>query len=402
MAIITDPKLIDRALTMGVKDKFPKNDALRERMLKGERLRLYVGIDPTAPFLHLGHALQLQKLRQFQDLGHEVIMLIGSFTAMIGDPTDKMAVRKPLTFDEVKENAKNYKKQASKILKFSGDNAARIDYNHKWLAKMTLKDVTELASHFTVQQMMERDMFEKRWQEEKPIGLHEFLYPLMQGYDSVAMDVDIEVGGNDQTFNMLAGRTLLRAMKNKEKTVIALELLTNDEGKKMSKSEGGFISLIDSPEEMFGKIMAMGDGMMENYYRLVLESDEERMKAIESRIDSGENPRDIKLDLAQAVVTRFYSAAKAKAARRNFIKVFSEKLVPEKMEDYSLGNSLGILDALVATKIASSKGEARRLVEQGSVTLGDVKVTDINYQIDPSALPQVLQKGKRFFVRLTK
>ncbi|RMD52055.1 tyrosine--tRNA ligase, partial [Candidatus Parcubacteria bacterium] len=253
MAIDINEEKINAILTRGVEQIYPAPDVLAELLRSGKKMRIYVGVDPTGKHLHIGHALQLRKLRQFQELGHEVILLIGSFTGMIGDPTDKTAVRNQLTKKQVLENAATYKKQAAKILSFSGKNPAKLMFNHKWLAKMTFAEVVELASKFTVQQMLERDMFEKRIKEGKPVYLHEFLYPLMQGYDSVAMKVDLEIGGSDQTFNMLAGRTLMKVMGQKEKLVMTLKLLTNDEGKKMSKSEGGFIALDDDAEEMFGK-----------------------------------------------------------------------------------------------------------------------------------------------------
>ena len=210
---------------------YPSRDVLRERLVHGPPLTVYLGIDPTADFIHMGHALMLKKLAELQRLGHHVVMLIGDFTAMIGDPTDKTATRTKLTREQVKENCQRYKDQASRILSFEGDNPAELRFNSEWLSKMSFADVVELASHFTVQQMMERDMFEKRMQEGKPIHLHEFLYPLMQGYDSVAMDVDLEVGGNDQTFNMLAGRTLMREIKQKEKFVLTGRLLADASGK---------------------------------------------------------------------------------------------------------------------------------------------------------------------------
>ncbi len=396
-----DQQKIDRLLTRGVAMVYPTAEKLRELLISGKRIRLYCGFDPTSPYLHIGHAMQLQKLREFQELGHEVIMLIGSFTAMIGDPTDKLAARKQLTKAEVLANAATYKKQASKILKFSGLNAAKLMFNDKWLAKMNFENVVELASHFTMQQMMERDMFQKRSEEQKPIYLHEFMYPLMQGYDSVAMDVDLEVGGNDQTFNMLAGRTLMREMKQKEKFVLAISLLTNSDGKKMSKSEGGIIALSDTPEDMFGKLMSMDDGMILPYFRLVTDLADDDIAAIESAIAGGMNPRDAKIRLAETVVTLYHSAKAAKAAKQHFAQVFSKKEMPDVIPELLLsGRSLTIVDVLVEAGFAPSKGEAKRLIEQGGVKIGTDVVTDPMLFVSPRTDEAVVQKGKRFFVKL--
>ena len=398
---VIDEAKIERLLSRGVENIYPTKEKLREALMSGKRLRLYNGIDPTAPFLHIGHAMQLRKLREFQDLGHEVIMLIGSFTAMIGDPTDKLATRKQLTKTEVLENAKTYKKQASKILKFTGPNAARVMFNDKWLAKMSFADVVDLASHFTVQQMMERDMFKRRAEDQKPIGIHEFMYPLMQGYDSVAMDVDLEVGGNDQTFNMLAGRTLLREMKQKEKFVLAISLLTNSEGKKMSKSEGGVIALTDTPEDMFGKIMSMDDGMIVPYFELATDATGVQIDAVKTQLANDVNPRDIKMNLAELVTSMYHSAAKAKGAKKHFTQVFTKKEMPDEIPTYTpQESSMTILDVLVATNLAPSKGEARRLIEQSGVKLGNMVVSDSTLAVYPRTEEIVLQKGKRFFVRL--
>lgn len=440
-----DADKIDRLLNRGVETVYPTKDALRTALISGKRLRIYVGVDPTAPTLHIGHALQMKKLREFQDLGHEVILLIGSFTAMIGDPTDKMAARKQLTSEQVMDNAKTYKKQAGKILKFSGDNPVQLKFNHKWLAKMNFEQVVKLASHFTVQQMSERDMFRRRlkhrpeyacekcgeinviWHQpgeageiaavckkckelttvifnrelaSEPVYLHEFMYPLMQGYDSVAMDVDVEIGGNDQTFNMLAGRTLMKEMRHKDKLVVALRLLTNDEGKKMSKSEGGVIAITDSPEDMYGKIMSMSDSMILPYFEIVTDVPPEDIAGMKLQLQAGTNPRDLKMKLAAEVVTMFHSQASAKRAAKHFATVFQQHEKPTDIPEHRLSSVTNILDVLVDTKLASSRSEARQLITGGGVRLDDVAVADINLAVDPSKLPIILQKGKRYFVKL--
>lgn len=402
MSPITDAAKIDQLLTRGVEMAYPNKEAMKTALMSGKRLRVYVGVDPTAPTLHIGHALQMKKLREFQELGHEVILLIGSFTAMIGDPTDKMAARQQLSAAQVMENAATYKKQAKKILKFTGENPAKLMFNHKWLSKMSFADVVELASHFTVQQMSERDMFEKRIQEGKPVYLHEFMYPLMQGYDSVAMDVDVELGGSDQTFNMLAGRTLMREIKNKEKQVLSLKLLTNDEGKKMSKSEGGFVAITDEPEDMYGKLMAMHDSMILPYFEIITDVPMEEIEGMKLQMQAGANPRDLKMKLAAEVVTMFHGKAAAKRAAKHFATVFQQGEKPPEMVDFQVMAPMSILDVLVAAKLASSRGEGKQLIAGGGVRIDDVTVTDIGLMIDPSKLPAVLQKGKRHFVRLVK
>lgn len=388
---------IQKIIKRGVEDILPEKGAGLEKLLveaqkNGQKLRVYAGFDPTGEHLHLGHALQFMKLKEFQDLGHEVIMLIGSFTAMIGDPTDKSAVRQKLSKEEVLQNAKTYQEQASKILDFEGENPVQIKFNHEWLASLTFEEVLELSSNFTVQQMVERDMFEKRIKEGKPIYLHEFFYPLMQGYDSVAMDIDVEIGGSDQLFNMLAGRTLLKKLKNKEKHIITLQLLTNDEGKKMSKSEGGFIALNDSSEDKYGKIMAMSDLMIEPYTELVFGE-----KADKDFI--AENPREAKAQLAKRVVEFFDGADQAEKAENHFNSVFRQGAIPEDISEFKLENSMNIVDLLVETGLVSSKSEARRQIEQGAVKIDNEVISDQNVNFEPNQ-SSVLQKGKRHFIKI--
>ena len=390
-----DSQKINELLTRGVEQIYPTRAAFEGALTSGKRLRVYMGIDPTSPHLHIGHALQLRKLRQFQDLGHEVILLIGSFTGMIGDPTDKTAARQKLTRAQVMANAKTYKKQAAKMLSFTGAHAAKLKYNHTWLSKLTFEEVTELASHFTAQQMEDRDMFERRIKEGKPVRLHEFLYPLMQGYDSVAMNVDMEIGGTDQTFNMLAGRTLMKAMKNKEKFVMTLKLLTNDEGKKMSKSEGGFIALDDAPEEMFGKIMAMDDSVIVPYFELATDVSTKEVEAKRRALASGVNPRDVKMELARTVTAIYHGARAAAQASAQFVKTFQKKEQPDKVPTVKAQGT--IVDVLIAAKLASSKSDARRLIAQGGVKVDDAVVTDVEMLVKRGA---VIQKGKRYFVKI--
>jgi len=391
---------IDQLLTRGVSEVLPSAESLKVALQGRKKLKIYIGIDPTSPMLHIGHAIGLRKLREFQDLGHEVILLLGSFTAMIGDPTDKTAVRTQLTQKEVLKNAVTYKEQAGKILNFEGKNPVKLMFNHKWLQKMNFSEVVNLASHFTVQQMLERDMFETRIKEGKPVYVHEFMYPLMQGYDSVAMDVDAEIGGSDQTFNMLAGRTLQRQINGREKFVITMKLLENAEGKKMSKSEGGFIALNDSAKDIFGKLMAMDDSMILPYMELATDYAPEEIAGARKQLALQVNPREIKAELAERVSAMYHGKKEARKAREGFDKVFKAGETPEDIELKKLVNT-NIIDVLIEVGFASSKSEARRLVDQNSVKLDGVVIT--SYEQELQGLTKegnVLQKGKRHFVKI--
>ena len=269
---------IKQILSRGIENIFPNKEFLESKLLKGDKITIYLGIDPTGPTLHLGHIIPLRKLAEFQRMGHQIILLIGDFTGMIGDPTDKTATRKRLSREQIMDNCKRYKKQASKFISFSGDNKALLKFNSKWLAKMSFEEVLELTSLMTVEQMLKRDMFEKRMEESKPIYIHEFLYPIMQGYDSVAMDVDAEIGGNDQTFNMLVGRDLMKKLKDKEKFVITTKLIVDSEGKKMGKTEGNMVSMDQSPDDIFGKVMSWNDNLILSGFELCTDIDIEKIK----------------------------------------------------------------------------------------------------------------------------
>ena len=400
MKISKDKDKIDQLLDRGVENVYPSKAFLKKRLESGERLSLYLGIDPTGADLHLGHAIVLKKMREFQDLGHKLILLIGDFTGMIGDPTDKSATRVRQTRKEVLANAKNYAKQAEMIL--SKENPAEIKYNSKWLSKMTFEDVTELASNFTVQQMLERDMFDNRMKEGKPIYLHEFMYPLMQGYDCVAMDVDGEIGGNDQTFNMLAGRTLMKALKKKEKFVLTTKLLTDPTGKKMGKSEGNIIKLDDSADEMFGKVMSWTDGMILSGFELLTNVSDKEIKKIEKDLKGGTNPRDVKAYLGREVVAFFHDVSSAQQASDNFDATFKNKQAPKDVDTLKIKTKMSIVEVLMKAGFASSSSDARRLVKGGGVKVDDVVVEDHDQMIAPSKDGVLVQKGKRFFVRVSK
>lgn len=394
MSVSTDAAKIEKLLSRGVENVYPSRDFLEARLKEGKQLSLYFGIDPTGPNLHIGHAIPLRKIREFQDLGHKIIMLIGDFTAMIGDPTDKSATRVRLTREQVLKNAKGYKEQASKILNFDGENPAEFKFNSEWLGAMSFADVVELSANFTVQQMLERDMFDKRMKEGKPIYLHEFMYPLMQGYDTVAMDVDGEIGGNDQTFNMLAGRTLMKSMKQKEKFVITSKLLADPTGKKMGKSEGNMIRLSDSSDEMFGKIMSWTDGMIVPGFEILTDED---YAAVQAELDGGANPRQVKARLARAIVAQYFDEAEAAAASDRFDALFAKKEVPDDVPEFAVEGEQEILSVLVASGLASSNSEARRLIDGKGVKIDGEPATGYDQKVAAGVL---IQKGKRHFIKL--
>jgi len=405
--VITDEKLVDELLTRGVEKIYPSRDELKKKLISGDRIRLYCGFDPSASSLHVGNAISIAKLGQFQKLGHEVIFLIGGFTGMIGDPTGKVAARNKLTREEVLANAVNFKNQASAYLNFEGENAAIVRYNNDWNDQVSFKDLIELASHFTVQQMIQRDMFQKRLAEEKPIFLHEFLYPLAQAYDSVALDVDLEVGGNDQMFNMMCGRDLQKDLTGKDKLVLTMKLLADNNGKKMGKSEGNAFFLDDKANDMYGKIMSWNDGVMASAFELCTEIPMPEIKELISGLKSGAiNPRDLKMRLAYEITKINYGEAGAKEAQDNFIKTVQNKEIPDDITSRQvIEDRLNIVDLLILLEMASSKTEARRLIEQGGIKLGSEDklelVLDSKEEITIQA-GLIVQRGKRQFVKIIK
>lgn len=402
METIKEKKQVEELLTKGVEKIYPSRAELEKKLLSGERLRLYCGFDPTAPSLHIGNAICINKLSQFQALGHEVIFLIGSFTAMIGDPTDKAAARKKITRDEVEENCRSYQSQAAAYLDFAGDNPALVKYNNEWNDKLSFGDIIELSSHFTVQQMIQRDMFQKRLEEEKPIFLHEFLYPLTQAYDSVAMDVDLELGGNDQMFNMMCGRDLMKSMGKKDKFVMTLKILADEQGKKMGKSEGNAVFLDGRPEDIYGAVMSWSDGYILPAFELATKYSLEQVAEIKKQLDAGENPRNLKMKLAWEITKLVHGEENAKAAEENFISTVQNKEIPEDIEIKRINSSeIGIIDALVETALVASKGEARRMISQKAVKLDGKIVEDEKMLIDISK-ERLLQKGKRGFIKIIK
>jgi tyrosyl-tRNA synthetase len=397
--IVTDPEKIDEILDRGVEKIFPDREALKKKLISGEKIRLYCGYDPSAPSLHIGNAATLHKLSQFQKLGHEVIFLVGDFTGMIGDPTDKEAARKKMTREEVLKNAEGYKKQASGYLKFDGENPAKIMHNSEWSDKMTFRDLIEVASNITVQQMIQRDMFKKRMTDQQaPIFLHEFLYPLAQGYDSVAMDVDLEIGGNDQMFNMLVGRDLQKIINNKEKFVMTLKLLADETGKKMGKTEGNAVFLDQAPEDMYGAVMSWTDGVIGIGFEMVTNVSMEEIGEIRKELkDEKNNPRDYKMKLAYEIVKINHGKEAAEKAQENFVKVFQKRGVPDDVASSPAPpEHLLLAELMVREKLAMSKSDARRKIEQGGVIIDGKKVDDHRLELDESHHNKILKVGREY------
>ncbi|MEK7543116.1 MAG: tyrosine--tRNA ligase [Patescibacteria group bacterium] len=395
-------KLIKDAITRSVDKIYPSASELEKVLSSGKKLRIYHGIDPTSPHLHLGHATNLLTLRKFQDLGHEIILLIGDFTARIGDPSGKFSTRRVLTEEEITDNFKTFKAQAGKILRFGGKNPVQIAFNSKWYDTMTFKDVIKLAQHVTVQQMLERDMFEERIKAGKPIGLHEFLYPIVQGYDSVALDTDMEIGGTDQTFNMLVGRELVKTYKHKEKFVLTTKLLINPktEKKLMNKSEGGAINLDDEPNDMFGKVMAVNDAGIAPIAEFCTDTPIPKVARIKKGLSNGKsNPRDVKLEIAFEVVKLYHGEKSANGAREEWIRVFSKKETPDDVVELKVSKKISVVDLLLKAGI-ESKSEARRLIEQGGVKIGDKTKKDSSEILNLRG-GEILKIGKRRFFRIS-
>jgi tyrosyl-tRNA synthetase len=399
--VITDEKMIEEVLTRGVEQVFPDKETLKKKLMSGERMRLYCGYDPTASALHIGNAATINKLSQFQKLGHEIIFLVGDFTAMIGDPTDKLAARKKMTREEVLENAKDYEKQARGYLKFDGENPAALKYNSEWNDKLTFRELIGISSNFTVQQMIQRDMFQKRLEEEKPIFLHEFLYPLTQGYDSVAMDVDLEVGGNDQMFNMMAGRTLQKAINNKEKFVLTLKLLADEDGKKMGKSEGNAVFLNQSPKDMYGAVMSWTDGTIVIGFEMVTDVPvAEIEKTKEALLDEKNNPRDFKMKLAYEMVKINYGEEAARDAEEHFVRTIQKKEVPQTVTSIETSLEASIVNFMVKADLAESNADAKRKIKQGGVEIDGKKMVDPNVKITSEMDGKIVKVGKREFRKI--
>jgi len=403
MKVITDEKKIDEIINRSVAEILPSKEEFKKVIMSGKKIRFYIGTDPTGTSLHIGHATNYMVLERLRKLGHEAIFLIGDFTAMIGDPTDKSAVRKQLTRKNVKDNVKTWLKQIQPIVDLKDSkNPVKIMYNHDWLSKLTFEDVINISSNFTVQQMLERDMFVKRMKENKPIYLHEFFYPLMQGYDSVAMDVDMELCGNDQKFNALAGRTLLKKLKNKEKFVFITTLLENPitKEKMMSKSLGTGVFLDETSNDMYGKLMAQADENIPQLFTDCTYIEISEIEKIKIDLKNGDiNPRDLKMKLAYEIVKIYHGEKKAKEAEENFIKTFQKKEIPNEMEEIECSVGDLLMDVLINNKVLSSKGEWRRLVEGNAIhnLIKNENISDPNIKITENL---TLKIGKKRFLKV--
>jgi tyrosyl-tRNA synthetase len=390
------PDPIDELLSRGIVDVIGR-DELEQRLRSHQPIRLYLGVDPTSPIIHVGHAVALRKMRKFQDLGNQIILLIGDFTGRIGDPTDKSAMRVQLTHAEVLENAQTYLDQASRILDVHSEtNPVELRYNGEWWDKLTARDLIELAANFTVQQMLQREMFQKRLEENKPIGLHEFLYPLLQGYDSVAMTVDAEIGGTDQTFNMLAGRTLVRTLQNREKFVLSVQLLEGLDGRKMSKSYQNVIGVSEPPYDQYGKVMSLKDELIARYFELLTDLPQKELDEIARQIATGGvNPMALKKRLAFTLVSEFHSPEAAEQAQERFEREIQHRELPAEILEVSLprDGEWSIVDLLTTLSLATSKSDARRLIEQGGVQIDGEKVADPRGTV--VVRPGMIVRGRR-------
>ena len=372
-------------------------DELKKKLEKNKPLRIKLGMDPTAPDLHLGHTVVINKLKQLQDLGHEIIFLIGDFTGMIGDPSGKNVTRKPLTKDEVLENAKTYEEQVFKIL---DKDKTKITFNSEWMSKMSSADMITLASKHTVARMLERDDFSKRYKSEQAISIHEFLYPLVQGFDSVALQADMELGGSDQKFNLLVGRDLQKQAGMEPQVILTMPLLEGLDGvQKMSKSLDNYIGIDESPDSMFGKIMSISDELMWRYLELLSFESLETIESWKKEVSDGENPRNIKFRLAEEIITRFHDTDQAKKAQQNFIDRFAKNQTPDEMDEFSFLKGIKIANLLKDSNLASSTSEALRMIKQGAAKIDGEKITDKD--LEPEVGTAVYQVGKRKFARVT-
>jgi tyrosyl-tRNA synthetase len=387
-------------LTRGTDEVLPEN-GLAAKLKEGRPLIVKAGFDPTAPDLHIGHTVLINKMRQFQEFGHEVVFLIGDFTGMIGDPSGKNATRPPLSPEEIRENAETYEAQIYKIL---DREKTRIEFNSTWMGNMDAAGLVKLASHHTVARMLERDDFRKRYEGGQPISIHEFLYPIVQGYDSVALKADIELGGTDQKFNLLVGRQLQQDYGQEPQVVMTTPLLEGLDGvQKMSKSLGNYVGITEPPGEMFGKLMSISDDLMWRYFEVLSFRSLDDIEGLRARVQDGMNPRDAKFELAMEIVARFHDDAAADAAKQEFISRFREGAMPEDMPELTLesdGGTLGIAHLLKGAGLVSSTSEAFRMIKQGAVRIDGERVEDRALTIDAGST-NVYQVGRRRFARVS-
>lgn len=389
-------------ISRGTEEVIPLKDLRKklEKSIKDNKpLTIKLGCDPSRPDLHIGHSVVLQKLRDFQDLGHQAVLVIGDFTAMIGDPSERNKTRPQLTLEEAKANAESYIEQSKVILDIK---TLKVIFNSTWLNKMNFEDVIKMSSKYTVARMIERDDFTKRFESEIPISMHEFLYPLAQAMDSVEINADVELGGTDQKFNLLVGRDLQREYGQEPQSIITLPLLEGTDGiEKMSKSYDNYIAIDDSPEDMYGKIMSINDSMILKYYKLAVFADRDRIESVKLLLeDNSNNPRDIKRSLAKDLVARYYSEEKAKLAEAAFDQIFVKKDNPDNMPSYNLSSEINLVDILLSEKLIVSKGEGKRLINQNAVKVDGKVCDDINQTISPSNEDIIVKVGKRRFLRI--
>ncbi|MEZ9230549.1 tyrosine--tRNA ligase [Vibrio amylolyticus] len=380
----------------GVDELIPEEELIA-KLKENRPLRIKLGADPTAPDIHLGHTVILNKLRAFQELGHDVTFLIGDFTGMVGDPTGKNTTRPPLTREDVLRNAETYKEQVFKIL----DPAkTKIQFNSEWLSELGAEGMIRLAANQTVARMLERDDFKKRYSGGQPIAIHEFMYPLLQGYDSVAMETDVELGGTDQKFNLLMGRELQKGHGQKPQVVLTMPLLVGLDGeKKMSKSAHNYIGVSEAPSEMFGKIMSISDVLMWSYYELLSFRPLEEIAQFKADVEAGKNPRDVKVLLAKEIIARFHSEADADAAEQEFVNRFAKNQIPDDMPEFTFDAGLPVSNILKEAGLCASTSEAMRMVKQGAAKIEGEKVADAKFA--PESGTYVFQVGKRKFARIT-
>ena len=388
-------------ISRGAEEIIPEKELkqkLEESINKDTPLIVKLGCDPSRPDLHLGHGVVLRKLRHFQDLGHQAILVIGDFTAMIGDPSQRNKTRPQLSLEETKANAESYIEQAGHVLNI---DSLKIVYNSTWLDAMHFSDVIRLSSHYTVARMLERDDFTKRYKAEIPISIHEFMYPLAQAMDSVELKADVELGGTDQKFNLLVGRDLQREYKQDPQVIITLPLLEGTDGiEKMSKSYGNDIGLTDSPEDMYGKSMSISDEMIEKYFILAADANTKTVSKVKKQLsDSSQNPRDIKRELARAIVQLYHGEDSAKEAEQYFDRVIVNKDAPDDMNQVELSIDTQLIEVVTNEGLTSSKGEARRLIKQGAIRVDDKKITDESH-ILLKGKEVVIKVGKRRFVKI--
>lgn len=399
MSVNTDEKAIDQLLSLGVADVIVRED-LKKKLMSGKKLRVKLGIDPTGFDLHLGHMVVVHKLREFQELGHQIILLFGNFTGQIGDPTGKNETRKQRSQEELEKNAQGYMDQVSHVLDVT---KVEVRWNAEWLAPLNFSDVVLLASQFTVAQMLERDMFQERIKHDQPISLHEFMYPLMQGYDSVALEADVELGGTDQTFNLLAGRTLQKAYGQEPQNILTVPILVGTDGTmKMGKTTGNYIGVAEKPEDIFGKTMSIPDEQIPTYLELAGRMDKNEIADFKARLAGGENPRNIKMELGHAIVELYHGEKAAQAAEEHFKTVHQRREVPDEIEEVTVpGETWNIVDLISELGLAATKSDARRLVEGGGVKWEGEKVEDIKKEMNLTKEGALLQVGKRNFRRVS-